>query len=87
MGNTIESHDFYCLKCGKKGIPLARKRSNLKETLHRKKLYCLNCKIEVNHIECKTPMEVKQFKKDFAKGVFKAEAQESAKHCQGGIKL
>lgn len=87
MGNSIESHDFYCLRCGKKGIPIARKRSKLKEPLHRKKLYCLNCKIEVNHIECKTETEVKQFKEDFANGVYKAEANASAKHCQGGIKL
>lgn len=84
MGNKTESHDFYCLLCGNKGIPIARKRSNLKESLHRKKLYCVNCKTEVNHIECRTDREVKEFKKNFAEGVYKEEALNSLVHCQGG---
>lgn len=84
MGNKTESHDFYCLLCGNKGIPIARKRSNLKESLHRKKLYCVNCKTEVNHIECRTDREVKEFKKNFAEGVYKEEALNSLIHCQGG---
>ena len=84
MGNKTESHDFYCLLCGNKGIPIARKRSNLKESLHRKKLYCVNCKTEVNHIECRTDREVKEFKKNLAEGVYKEEALNSLVHCQGG---
>lgn len=84
MGNKIETHDFYCMLCGKKGIPITRKRSLLKEPFHKKKLYCLNCKTEVNHIECKTSTEVKEFKKNFNKGVYKEEALSSVIHCQGG---
>ena len=84
MGNKTELHDFYCLLCGNKGIPIARKRSNLKESLHRKKLYCVNCKTEVNHIECRTDREVKEFKKNFAEGVYKEEALNSLVYCQGG---
>ena len=84
MGNIIESHDFYCLLCGNKGIPIARKRSNLKESLHRKKLYCLTCKTEVNHIECRTDREVKEFKENFSQGVYREEALSSLVRCQGG---
>jgi hypothetical protein len=48
---TTIIHDFYCTKCGLR-MPLPRKRSLLKETGHLKKLYCLNCKEEVNFVEC-----------------------------------
>ena len=58
---TVE-HDFYCINCGKKGMPLARKTGKQKEKFHRKRLYCLNCKTEVNHIECRNQEEVETFK-------------------------
>lgn len=72
-----EEHDFYCIKCGKKGIPLARKKGLQHERMHRKKLYCLFCKEEVNHIECRTFADVEEFKENFEKGVYKDEAEES----------
>lgn len=43
--------DFYCTKCGRKGVPVARKQGQLREPGHLKKLYCLYCKEEVNHAE------------------------------------
>ena len=49
---SIESK-FYCCKCGNEGIPIRRKNSKLRESGHLKKLYCLNCKKEVNMVECK----------------------------------
>lgn len=52
MGLDLES-TFYCTCCGKRGIPIARKRGQGREAGHLKKLYCLNCKREVNHVECK----------------------------------
>ena len=70
-------HSFYCINCGNKGIPLMRKQGFKHEKLHRKKLYCIYCKEEVNHIECKTPEEVEEFKKNFENGVYKDEAKES----------
>lgn len=72
-----EIHDFYCIACGQKGMPLARKNGKQRERFHRKKLYCLNCKTEVNHIECKTQEEVETFKENFRNGVYKDEAEES----------
>ena len=79
MGRNSVSdlHDFYCLKCGRKGIPLARRRSLQHEQFHRKKLYCIYCQTEVNHIECRNEFEVMKFKQNFEKGVYKDEADAS----------
>ena len=30
-GKATHTADFYCTKCGKKGMPLARRKSNVKE--------------------------------------------------------
>ena len=76
MGNFSE-HSFYCIKCGNKGVPLMRKQGHKHKRFHRKKLYCIHCKEEVNHIECQTDDEVYQFKIDFENGVYANEAEES----------
>ena len=73
-------HNFYCIKCGNKGIPLMRRQSLQHEKMHRKKLYCLYCKEEVNHIECKTYEEVETFKLNFKNGVYINEAEESVSY-------
>lgn len=54
MGNnnkTILTSDFYCTECGRKGIPIARKKGQEREPGHLKKLYCLCCGKETNHAE------------------------------------
>ena len=43
--------DFYCTVCAKKGIPIIRKPSQQREAGHLKKLFCLNCQKETNHVE------------------------------------
>ena len=70
-------HSFYCINFCNKGIPLMRKQGFKHEGMHRKKLYCVHCKCEVNHIECKTFDEVAEFRENFATGVYKDEAKES----------
>lgn len=70
-------HRFFCLNCGREGIPISRKESFQKEKFHRKKLYCPWCKTEVNHIECKNSSDIEKFKKDFEEGLYKEEAQKS----------
>ena len=70
-------HSFYCINCGNKGIPLMRKQGFKHEGMHRKKLYCVHCKCEVNHVECKTFDEVEEFRENFANGGYKDEAKES----------
>ena len=69
------SHDFYCIRCGKKSIPIPRKAGHLHGKNHLKKLYCPNCRREVNHIECRNDEEVRAFLEDFQNGVYKEIAE------------
>lgn len=64
--------DFYCVKCGSKGMPLPRKKAKQREQGHLKKLYCLKCKCEVNHMEIRPFGEYtyENFKEDFENGKF-----------------
>lgn len=78
---SCEEHKFFCLLCGREGIPLLRKTGFQHGALHRKKLYCPYCKVEVNHIEIKNRDEEEQFKEDFQNGVYKDEAEESRIAC------
>lgn len=77
---AVIGSDFYCLNCGKRGIPLMRKKSHLRSGGHRKKLYCPYCKMEVNHIEIRNFNEKEQFIKDFNEGKFIEEAKESIEY-------
>lgn len=43
--------DFYCTKCGNKGIPVFRTAGKERESGHLKKLFCLHCQEEVNMVE------------------------------------
>lgn len=73
----FEQHRFYCIKCGKESIPLARRHSHKHKKFHRKKLYCPWCKVEINHIECSSQEDVDAFKENFAAGVYEGEVEES----------
>ena len=70
-------HNFYCIRCGKKGSPIARPDSHNYGKHHRKKLWCPWCGMEVNHVECRNDSEVYEFKRAFEAGEYKEEAQES----------
>jgi hypothetical protein len=83
VGYPTEQHDFYCLKCGRRGVPLARKLGKQRGKWHRKKMFCFYCRVEVNHMECRTQDEVDQFKKWFEEGKFIEEAQESIDFIKG----
>lgn len=72
---VYSTHDFYCICCGSKGIPLQRSHNALKGANHRKRMYCYVCQHTVNHVECRTYEEVEAFKKDFENGLFKEEAE------------
>ena len=78
----FEEHAFYCMKCGHRGIPLARRTSHQHERFHRKKLYCPYCKEEVNHIECKNEADIEEFLKNFNEGVYANEVEDSVAHCR-----
>lgn len=83
MGRAYDEHSFFCIKCGNKGIPLSRKQGHQHERFHKKKLWCVHCREEVNHIECKTFDEVETFKENFKKGVYKNELNDF----DGGARL
>lgn len=50
--NTFNS-EFYCTRCGNKGLPIVRRKGYEREAGHLKRIFCLHCKEEVNHVECK----------------------------------
>ena len=75
--NNYETHSFYCIKCGRQGIPIVRNRGHLHSKSHRKLLYCPFCQEEINHIEVRNMEEAIAFKTNFEKGVYKDEAAQS----------
>ena len=76
MANFVE-HNFYCINCGSRGIPLSRKKGHQHGRFHRKKMYCVKCREEINHIECKTQEDIIEFTTNFKNGVYQEEAKES----------
>lgn len=48
---NITLSDFYCTKCGMKGIPVFRTIGQEREPGHLKKLFCLHCQEETNMAE------------------------------------
>lgn len=83
MRNNYETHDFYCLNCGQKALPLMRERGHKHKQYHRKRLYCPYCRKDCNHIEIRSYDEKEWFLQAFANGDFIQEAIESIKECGG----
>lgn len=52
---TYNFSDFYCTQCSCKSVPIVRKAGQQRETGHLKKLYCLHCQKETNHVEIRYP--------------------------------
>ena len=77
MGKSYEAHDFYCLNCGRKNIPLIRDCGKRRGKYHRKSLYCIWCKNTVNHIEICNQEEKEEFLEAFENGEFKEESKNS----------
>ena len=75
-----ETHDFYCLGCGKKGIPISRKNGKQHGAFHRKKLWCPHCRTEINHMEIRNYEEKEIFMEAFKNGDYRKEAAESLCH-------
>ena len=73
MSRNMTISDFYCTKCGRKGIPIARKQGQQREPGHLKKLYCLACGEETNHAEVRgvgSAYTKEDFMLEFALGRF-----------------
>ena len=77
MAKNYQTHRFFCIKCGKEGIPLPRRQGHKHKRFHRKKLYCPYCKVEINHIECRTHEDIDSFKENFENGGFIDEVKEN----------
>lgn len=48
---SMSINDFYCTKCGNKGVPIIRTIGQDREPGHLKKLFCLTCQEERNMVE------------------------------------
>ena len=72
MKKQYEISTFYCTKCAGK-IELPRKMSQKREKGHLKKIYCINCKEEINHLEIRSndmDFDLEQFKLDIEEGFY-----------------
>ena len=72
MAKLLSSH-FYCTQCGNEGIPVQRIKGQERKGGHLKKLYCIYCKEEVNHVEIKDNdlYTYEDFREEFELGRFK----------------
>ncbi len=70
--------DFYCTKCGKKGISIPRKHGQARKTGHIKNLYCIYCNKRTKHVEIseKHNYSYFDFLEDFESGVFEEDGEE-----------
>lgn len=59
-----------------------RSRSGRRGPGHRKALYCVNCKMVINHIETRNEEEKQQFLEDYKNGKFADEAEQSKKYAR-----
>ena len=76
--NAMEkSSEFWCINCGNKGIPIIRMRGKPRKEGHRKGLYCLNCRMVINHIETHSEEEARKFREKFDAGEYIEEAEKS----------
>lgn len=69
QGSVITDHNFYCAKCGQRNYSVARVAGKERENGHLKKLWCYNCKEEVN---C---CEIFPFSEKYTKEMFDLEFQ------------
>ena len=82
MGRNYEQHRFFCIRCGKEGIPILRQVNHKHSKHHRKKLWCPTCKMEINFVECRNDQEIQEFKENFEQGNYQTEVEESLKTIQ-----
>ena len=63
-------NNFYCTKCGQRGISIPRRRGREREAMHLKSLWCPFCKGDYNHVECRNDQEIKIFKEKYEAGEY-----------------
>ena len=72
-----DEHKFWCINCGKAGIPIQRKVGHQHGKNHRKKIWWPWCLTTINMVETRNTEEEIQFKEDFMAGKIKEEAKKS----------
>lgn len=72
-----EEHKFWCINCGRAGIPVRRKVGFQHKKNHLKKLWCPWCQMEINHIETRNLDEEFKFREAFENGLYLEEAAQS----------
>ena len=79
--NVVMS-EFYCTQCGHKGFPIWRQTGREREAGHLKKIYCLTCGEQTNHVECKenTHYQYEDFKIEYEYGNFTEEGLRKQKY-------
>ena len=79
--NVVMS-EFYCTQCGNKGFPSWRRTGREREAGHLKKIYCLTCGEQTNHVECKenTHYQYDDFKTEYEYGNFTEEGLRKQKY-------
>ena len=89
VGKLIVGEEFYCCKCGSKGIPIVRLSGKERGPGHLKKLWCLKCCAEVNHAECipGSKYDKEDFFIEFKYGNFDEEQQRKMTYGQFKDKL
>ena len=82
--SKITKSDFYCVYCGKKGIPVVRQGNSQREKGHLKKLFCLYCGKETNHVEIRHfgNYTVEDFYQEFNSKNFDAEGNRKMEYSQ-----
>lgn len=63
---------FYCTQCGNEGMIIPRKQGQERKSGHLKKLYCLNCREIINHVEIREMgnYTYEDFLNEFNAGIF-----------------
>lgn len=87
MSRALANSEFYCTQCGNRGIDIARIKGKEREAGHLKKIFCLSCKYETNHVECKpyTKYDYKDFLIEFKTNNFNEDG--TRKHPYGELKM
>ena len=54
MRKKFNISKMYCTQCGQEGVSICRRPNQSREPGHLKKLYCIHCKKEINHVEIRS---------------------------------
>ena len=74
--------EFWCINCGRQGIPIMRETSRQREYGHRKALYFITCRMRLNHVETRNEEVARMFREDFKAGKYAEEAEKAVAYAK-----